>query len=463
MASGEPGRRSLFRRLFVLAASWSTLGLALAGLLIAAAYRESLWRGFDDRLDLNLKTLIGAVAVEVEETGAAKGEIDLGDTRFRLPLSGWYWVIREEKDGRVASASESLVGEAIRFPSDLKVSADEDGLYAATVDGPEQKPLRVLERRITFAGDLAYRVAVAGDTSQVEAELTAFTLRLVVILAAVGFGLVLSTIVLVRLGLRPLRRMSQRLSAIRAGEATRLEGRFPEEIEPLAQELNALIEANREVVERARTHVGNLAHALKTPLSVIVNEARIHPGLFADRVSEQAEIMRTQVAHHLERARLAAQARVIGVVTDVGEVAEKLVRVMRRIHGDRGIDLELDLAEGLKFRGERQDLEECLANLVDNACKWAALRVDLAIAADPEVGPDGRRMLVALIDDDGPGLSPGERAEATVRGRRLDERVPGSGLGLSIVTELAALYGGGLTLEDSPRGGLRCRLRLPIL
>ena len=261
------------------------------------------------------------------------------------------------------------------------------------------------------------------------------------------------------LGLMPLRRLTAGLAAIRAGTAERLEGDFPEEIAPLARETNALIEANREIVERARTHVGNLAHALKTPLSVMVNEANAHGrDAFADKVKEQADIMRDQVARHLERARLAARLTVVGSVTEIAPVVTALARTMEKIHRDKGITVDVEADAQAKFRGERPDLEEMIGNLVDNACKWAASRVAISIAREgSEKGPAVR----IVVDDDGHGLSPSEREQVARRGQRLDETKPGSGLGLSIVVELARLYGGSLTLGEAPTGGLRAELVLP--
>ncbi len=246
---------------------------------------------------------------------------------------------------------------------------------------------------------------------------------------------------------------------MRSGKETRFEGPFPAEIEPLARELNALLESNQQIIERARTQVGNLAHALKTPLSVVINEARANRTPFAVKIAEQAQIMRSQVNHYLDRARIAAKVDVIGAVTDVGPAITRLVRAMRRIHGDRGISLDCAGLDGARFKGEQQDLEEIVGNLVDNACKWASSRVAIEVGLE-QPAPD-RNVLRVVVDDDGPGLTPAERAQVAQRGKRLDQSKPGSGLGLAIVLELATLYGGNLTLGSSPIGGLRAQLTLP--
>jgi signal transduction histidine kinase len=231
---------------------------------------------------------------------------------------------------------------------------------------------------------------------------------------------------------------------------------LPVEIKPLQQELNALIQSNREIVERARTHVGNLAHALKTPLSVISNEARTQSDALSAKVIEQAEIMRSQITHHLDRARVAARSSAIGEVTDVGSVLRALKRTLDRIYEERGLNLELDAAPGLKFQGERQDFEEMVGNLLDNACKWARSNVRASAGRDGSAG-----QFTVTVDDDGPGLTEVERAHIGKRGQRLDETKPGSGLGLSIVADLAHLYKGKFALEPSPQGGLRAWLELP--
>jgi signal transduction histidine kinase len=270
----------------------------------------------------------------------------------------------------------------------------------------------------------------------------------------------LTTLFQVRFGLAPLKRIRADLAAIRAGTAERLEGKFPVEIASLARETNALIDANREIVERARTHVGNLAHALKTPLSVMVNEAAARSDdPLAIKIREQTDIMRDQVTRHLERARLAARLTVVGSVTDVHPVILALARTMEKTHHDRGLSIRIDVPEEGRFRGERQDLEEMVGNLVDNACKWAQSRV--AIEATYEWLEPGRRIVRIVVDDDGRGLTPSEREQVARRGRRLDETKPGSGLGLSIVVELAGLYGGELILGTAPLGGLRAELLLP--
>jgi signal transduction histidine kinase len=350
-----------------------------------------------------------------------------------------------------------LLDQQLTLPSQSDVPPDSSLTRRAYAAGPEQQRLRIVEREIKLAGPLStpYSYAIAGDASEIDRDLAEFTTMLIAALAVLGLGLVLATLFQVRFGLSPLRAMRQNLAEIRSGRAEQLEGEQPEEIRPLQQELNALIQSNREIVDRARTHVGNLAHALKTPLSVISNEARAHEGPLAAKVIEQAKIMRTQITHHLDRARVAARSSVIGDVTDVEPVLQALKRTLDRIYEERGLDVEIVSSPGLKFQGEKQDFEEMVGNLLDNACKWARSQVRVEARSGK-----GARFSV-IVDDDGPGLTEAERAKVGKRGQRLDESKPGSGLGLSIVADLAHLYKGRFDLEPSPEGGLRARLELP--
>ena len=250
------------------------------------------------------------------------------------------------------------------------------------------------------------------------------------------------------------------MAAIRRGEAEHIAGEFPQDVAPLATEVNQLIDANREIVERARTQVGNLAHALKTPLSVLMNEADSMSPALPDKVREQTEIMRRQVTFYLDRARAAARARTFGVATEVKPVVEGLVRTYEKLHGEQVLTFDVALQPGLKFRGEAQDLTDLIGNLLDNAGKWARERVSIHAARALE--RDSGEFLVAELEDEGQGCETNARRGGRA-GKRLDESRPGSGLGLSIVVELASIYGGSLKLDESPLGGLRAILRLPCV
>ncbi len=451
---------SLALRLFFSATTWSVLVLLVVGFMLSVLYRSAVERSFDRRLGGYLRSIVGDVA-SPDQPG--KFPQSLTAPAFDLPLSGWYWqVTRLDAPVPVVRSSRSLWDGMLPRLADLAGSMAAGSLRVGNAEGPEGRQLRILERTIDLGGEGRFVVAVAGDTEEIEGDIHSFDTYLLMIFGAMALALLLITMFQVRFGLAPLKRISDGLSAIRSGRAERLEGAFPVEIAPLARETNALIDANREIVMRARTHAGNLAHALKTPLSVMMNEASAHSGEpLALKVREQTEIMRDQVARHLERARLAARVAVVGTVIEVRPILTALARTMEKIYHRRGIAIALDATEGARFRGEQQDLEEMVGNLVDNACKWAQSRVAIEVFSEKPDAADERRVVRIVVDDDGPGLSPQQREQVTRRGRRLDETKPGSGLGLSIVLELAALYGGALTLGTAPIGGLRAELMLP--
>lgn len=465
---------SLATRLFLSATAWVVVILLITGIILSSVYKRSVERAFDRRLNFYLRTLIAEAAQPDDpndksdksdkgDKSADRSVQSLGEPLFELPLSGWYWRMeRTDGDKPEVRASRSLWDVTLPKLEEMGIELDQSGVRLAYVKGPDDQHLRMVERPVDLGIEGKYLASVAGDATEIDDETWSFNTYLAATFSALTVGLLLTTIFQVRFGLAPLRRISNSLAAIRSGNAERLEGEFPREIAPLARETNALLDANRAIVERSRTHVGNLAHAIKTPLSVIVNEAGTH-GLdpFAMKILEQADIMRDQVAHHLERARIAARAQTIGTVTEVKPVIEALERTMEKIHRDRDILIDVEAASGAKFRGERQDLEEMTGNLVDNACKWAAQKVFIEVLLELTPGGPLNPTLRIIVDDDGPGLSPAQRSQVAVRGQRLDETKPGSGLGLSIVTELAALYGGSLKLGAAPIGGLRAELTLP--
>jgi len=452
---------SLAFRLFLWATGLTVVVLIITGIALSTLYRSAVERAFDRRLDVYLRTLVADVASP--EEGNEKFPQSIGEPLFELPLSGWYWqVTRLDAPKPDVHSSRSLWDSNLpRLPETKDDPAAAGGYRKGYVPGPEDVRLRLVERNIDLGDDGRYLIAVAGNASDIDDEMLSFDRIIGAIFAGLAVALLITTVLQVRFGLAPLKRISASLAAIRSGRAERLEGEFPVEIASLARETNALIEANREIVERARTHVGNLAHALKTPLSVIVNEAAARGNdPLAQKVLEQADIMRDQVARQLERARLAARSSVVGTLIDVPPVVTALARTMEKLHRERDIAIAVDVPDHARFRGEQHDLEEMIGNLVDNACKWAQSRVAIEVAAE---GPanDGQSKVRVIVDDDGPGLSPAEREQVALRGQRLDESKPGSGLGLSIVVELATLYDGVLTLGTAPIGGLRAELALP--
>ena len=450
---------SLALRLFVSATMWTVVILLVTGYVLSGLYRNSVERAFDRRLGVYLKTLIADIAspdIPIEKTGQM-----LGEPLFELPLSGWYWqVTRLDHAKPGVTSSRSLWDRNLPHLGAVPVAIDIEGIRKSYVQGPEDQRLRLVERDVDLGDEGRFLVAVAGDSAELDDEIAAFNWAIATTFMVLAAVLLLTTLFQVRFGLAPLNRISRGLAAIRSGKAEKLVGSFPVEIEPLARETNALIDANREIVERARTHVGNLAHALKTPLSVMMNEAAARADdPLAGKVKEQTGIMRDQVTRHLERARIAARVAVVGTITDVVPVVQALARTIEKTHHDKNLAIDLDLPAEASFRGEKQDLEEMIGNLVDNACKWASSRVAMEVLLEQ---PEPARQIVRIvIDDDGPGLTPAQRDQVARRGQRLDETKPGSGLGLSIVVELAALYGGSLNLGTAPIGGLRAELVLP--
>ena len=455
---------SLAFRLIVAATAWLAVVLPVAAILLNSLYRGEVERAFDKRLELVMETM-AAESTASSQSGLPVMPTDLGEPLFKIPLSGWYWQIRPLDPGLGGQMqSPSLVGEHLVLPSELGIRADKNKRWFTDLIGPDKKSIRIMERVVSLAeGEEVhhYSFAVGGMRAEIDQSVYAFRNMLVLALAILGAGLIVATLIQVRFGLLPLQRVEEGLAAIRSGKASRLDGSWPREIVPLQKQLNALLQSNQDIVERARTHVGNLAHALKTPLAVIQNEAGEEKSGFARKVAEQATLMRDQVNHYLDRARMAARLGVIGGETEVQPVVEALARTLKRIYRDRELSITIDCHYAARFQGERQDLEEQLGNLMDNACKWAKSRIDVRVALDWGTSRTHPERLVLMVDDDGPGLNPEERKLVVQRGRRLDETKPGSGLGLSIVADLAHLYRGSLVLDESPLGGLQARLTLP--
>lgn len=453
---------SLSFRLTVSAALVSMVLLAAAALLLGQLFQTALERNFDARLRAVLDGLLANV--ELAPNGSPTMQGALADTRFILPLSGWYWQVTSQRAGLKDMTSASLLEKRLQPDAKLLAKRSADGIASFYLVDPDGKQLRAIEQRLKlFESVDDYSFLVAGNFDELRAEVNAFRKALYTILGMLGVGLLLATFLQVRFSLRPMDMMQRKLTDIRSGKIEMLEGDFPQEMQPVADELNLLVQSNFEIIDRARMQVGNLAHALKTPISVLTNEARDTPGPLAEKVKEQIGIMRDQVNLYLDRARRAARAQSIGAATEVDSVLQSLSRTLQRINADRGVEITVTGVPGLKFRGERQDLEEIVGNLMDNACKWAKGKVAVNATLLTTAGEDGRPWLQIEVDDDGPGLPPEQRATALKRGQRLDETKPGSGLGLNIVTETAAMYGGRVELDDAALGGLRVKLRLPAL
>ncbi len=450
-------RRSIAVRLAVSSFLSSTAILVIAAFILTTLYRENTERAFDSRLLVFANNLATDL---VSPSDPETRSFSLGDPRFDLPLSGWYWQVgRPDAKPRDLRTSRSLVGVPLKGP-DQAGTATIGQIRQGYGKGQDDRTLRIVERDVDVGQEGRYTVRVAGPADEIVNDVERFRFSLFMTFGLLGFSLAATALLQIRFGLAPLRALRTALGTIRRGEADRIDGQYPRDIAPLAGEINLLIETNREILERARTQVGNLAHALKTPLSIIVNEVGSSeaPPELAEKIREQAAVMRDQVNYHLDRARAAALAGTLGTSTEVEPALAGLVRTFGKIYRDKDIAYEVHVSPGLRFRGEKQDFEEMIGNLVDNASKWADSRV--SISAAPVGGEDYPHLIVA-VEDDGPGLPEEDRAAVLKRGRRLDETKPGSGLGLSIVADLAALYRGRFRLEAAGLGGLRAVIEVP--
>ena len=440
---------SLLARLVGLAVLWIAVALLAAGLVLAHLFRAHVERAFDARLRDHMAELVALA--DTDAAGRLRLKRPSVDSNFARPLSGWYWQITDST-GRI-ERSRSL------WDQELAVPAAAPSPRLVVLAGPRGQSLRALVRAVDLPDTPApFGFVVAGPQEEIEKAVQALVWVLAVALVVLGLGLVGAVVGQVGVGLGPLRHLRRAVAAVRAGRVARVDGAYPAEVAPLADEINALLAHEAEVVMRARTQAGDLAHALKTPLAVLVNEAAGLPPERAALVRGQADLMRRHIDRHLSRARAAASHSVLGARCAVGPVGAALVRTLGALHRDRAVAIAVDGLDGLVFCGDRHDLEEMLGNLMDNACKWG--RTQVRVAGRRVARPDGDR-LELTVEDDGPGIPEAAVAEALVRGRRLDESVPGSGLGLAIVDDLAALYGGGLALRHSGFGGLAAVLDLP--
>lgn len=437
---------SLTVRLAVLTSLWVAVGLLAAWSHVSALVVHQIEESFNARLS----SLFDAVLAAADMDGSGDPILvrSISEPRFDQPLSGTYWQIEAGPDH--LAASRSLWDQ--RLPSG---TARDSGTRITDIAGPRGQHLRLIQRTIVLPDSstpLHVQVAVARDAT--DAEISRLRQGLAISFALLGAGLVGLAVATVYLGLRPLRRLCSAVADLRAGRAADLHLAGPSEVQPLIAEIDGLVQQNRATIERARSHVGNLAHALRTRLAVLRNalENRAGPDLaLARRELGAADYL---VQHHLARARAAALSGSAAAKTDISAVAEEIAQALRRLFADRRLQIETPPALGLIVTCERQDLSEMLGNLMENACKWAQSQVKVTAM---QLGQE----TILLVEDDGAGLPDEQLEEARARGRRLDENAPGAGLGLAIVGDLAELYGGKLELQHSGLGGLATRLTLP--
>ena len=451
-------RPSLVRRLVFLAAGWSLAALFASALVMVLLFQQSGLRRFDQNLAELIDNLVAGSTIKSDGSVAAPA---LTDLRALRAYSGKYWQIAQPSDGgglRILVRSRSLWDSELRGPANLasRLAAKPGAPVSFDARGPLSEPLRARASQVKLPNSRVPLIFMVGeDRRDLDRDIRSFTTATATVLLLLGAGLVGAVVIQVRVGLTPLFALRREIAEVRRGKSDQILGAYPTELTPLAEELNALMAHNQDIVERQRTHVGNLAHALKTPLSVLLAEADLQPGSLASIVTRQAKAMRLQVDHHLRRARAAARAQGLGERTSVAEVLDELSRTLGRIYAAKPMTIDWDADEDLFFLGERQDLLELAGNAMENACKWGASNVRVRAQAESD------EQLTLTIEDDGPGLAPDQRAAVLARGARLDETAPGSGLGLSIMDDLIRSYGGALTLGDSRLGGLMVTLNLP--
>jgi signal transduction histidine kinase len=447
---------SLRLRLLAGTLAWVVVAIAVAAWGLRGLFQEHVTQQLQTQLVTQLDHL--SAAVDWEPGGMVRVAPMVADARLDQPLSGLYWQVDELGPApRAAVArSRSLWDQALQLPS-VPEGYPARGYRVLQLQDAQGHALLGVARVIELPEDEAprLRLVVAADTALIAEPLQRFTRLLWIALGVLAAGLAVAVALQLHYALQPLAMLRRRLAAVRSGQAQQLEGRFPQELQPLVGEFNHVLAENAAMVAQARAQAGNLAHAVHTPLAVLANAAAQEEGALAQLVREQVDSARRQVDYHLARARAAAAVRATGLATPVLPPLAALLRTLARLHAARGLVFELapDAADAA-FRGEEQDLYELLGNLVDNAGKWARSRVRV----------DVRRVGVLLcftVDDDGPGIPAAERARMFERGVQLDQRRPGSGLGLDIVRTLAETYGGSIEALESPLGGLRMRLCLP--
>ncbi|MGJ8528468.1 ATP-binding protein [Maritalea sp.] len=431
----------------MLTAVGLSIGLAITGVLLSQLYSQSLTRNIDAITDRQADALIARLLAENEASLQTLPSID---SRYTQANSGWYWQILDGQ-GQVVNVSTSAFG--VLIPA-LSIPFDENNARRANAFDDAGNWLRIFERQISISEEMSFVISVTADWDEIATEVNAFQQQALLVLVAVGLLLATMCAFVARLSLGPLFRLSSAVEDIRNGRSVRLQEEFPKEVEPVKTEINALLDVNDKIMERAKNQVGDLAHGLKTPMAVMRNELGKSGSEF---VGQQLDKMQATVSRYLDRAQLAARTAVRGQNTDTMPAAEKILSVMKKLKPENHIELIQGDAKIDHFRGDPDDFDEMLGNLVDNATKWASSNVRVTLRNLPF------DMIEVLVEDDGDGL-PDDKLETILeRGRRLDQQVPGSGLGLGIVSELVSVYGGEIALCRSKLGGLCVTLHLPAV
>jgi signal transduction histidine kinase len=441
---------SLKSRLITAASLWIALGIIGAGLALSAVFKHHITDQFYDELYVHLAEL--QRLSEFEKDGSLHLQRPLSDPRYDVPLSGFYWEIQHEGD--VLARSTSLEGPPLHMPPDAPNNV---GVHTHIIEGPTG-PLIVAEKAVwTNPSTAPDRFIIGTDQRQLDAVVSSFNTTLAVSLAAFGLSLVAAATLLILYALKPLWQLRTALFDVRYGKEKQLSGQFPAEVVPLVDDLNTLLTSTADLIQRARTQAGNMAHGLKTPLAVITDEAYRLEDQGLDQASstilDQCRKMQSHIDYQITRARAVAMRSTPGVVAGARKAALEVASALGRLYAHNNIKIDVDVPEGPLLACDPADLNEMLANLVDNACKHAKSTVRIAWI-------DGAAPALT-VDDDGPGLPPEAREVVFNIGERWDSRAVGSGLGLGIARDLARLYGGDVRLGESNLGGLRVELVLP--
>jgi len=442
-----PQNLSIAWRVFIFTAIGLAFGLLLTGLLLSNLYSQALTRSIDEIAVRQSDALIARVLVE-DENGLRN--LPSIDPRYTTPGSGWYWQL-VDSTGSISNVSTSAFG--IDLPTLEEPFSIENQRRGNVIDEDGTR-LRIFERKLFLSETDHVVITVTADWDEVASEVASFQGQAFMALLVVGVFLAGLCALVARISLGPLLHLSSEVEAIRTGQNAKILGVFPKEILPVKAEINALLDVNDKILDRAKNQVGDLAHGLKTPIAVMRNELS---GSKLGVAEQQLDKMQSIVSRYLDRAQLAARTAARGKKTDVCIATERIVSVMNKLFPGKNAVINVEGDFNLNFRGDAEDFDELVGNVVDNAMKWAKseVRVSLLQLNDERVQ--------VVVEDDGSGLTALEQRSIFERGKRLDEQVQGSGLGLGIVSELISVYGGEIELGTADIGGLRVCLSLPAV
>jgi signal transduction histidine kinase len=441
--------KSLSTRIITYSGTWVITALILSALLLVYFYRDHVAQHYDAHVDMHLEELVGASGFDRDGTFSLA--FLPSDPRYDELHSGWYWDVRQS--GESLKQSPSLGG----FRLDLGTIHPTKNKVVYELFGPVGEPIRLHILQVNQGPNHKPLVYLASaPMEEYTDDVLNYSSHVISSFVLLGVGLLLIVVLQVRIALKPINAIGSEISDVREGKLYKLSQDYPSDVQPLVDELNNLLDHNVVLLKRARNQLGDLAHAVKNPLTVINNEARDMQPNRKDLILKQTKDINENINHYLSRARTFGAENVLGARSEVKKVVEDLVYTMRRLYQDQELEYDLSKLEERSFRGEGQDLEEMLGNLIDNACKWAKSHVAISSKLT-----DGRLLLV--VEDDGPGIPVEDIGNVKRRGYKLDESKPGHGQGLGIVQDIAILYGGSLSLSASALGGLRAELNLPAV